>query len=111
MQPLTHFRYARQALKRGSHFEWMVDIIIHLREDLLLTEQLPHTCAPSKNQIRRWVQEHYYSELSELSWHQAVRSLLLRIRSRSLIISNMNSQFTVLAMQHLQRSSSSNTWH
>lgn len=111
MQPLTQFRYARQAIKRGSHFEWMVDIIMHLREDLLLTEQLSPECAPKRIQIRRWVQDHYYPELSELSWYQAVMSLLLRMRSQSLTISNRNAQFTHLAVKHLQSTSQTETWH
>lgn len=111
MQPLTQSRYARQAIKRGSHFEWMVDIIMHLREDLLLTEQLSPDCAPGRRQIRRWVQDHYYPELSELSWYQAVMSLLLRIRSRSLTINNRNAHFTGLAIKHLQGTSNAETWH
>lgn len=66
----------RNAISGGV--QWFTDIICHLRDDLAvdnLSLSLPHN-----GDIQNWVAESFYPGLLELTWEEAVLSLLSRMQ-------------------------------
>lgn len=67
---------SRTAISGGV--QWFADIICHLRDDLAVHN--PTQALPQTGDIRTWVAESYYPGLLELTWEEAVLSLLSRMQ-------------------------------
>lgn len=68
----------QQRSSTGLNLRWLADIICHLRDDLAdenSASDLPHNA-----DIFAWVEESYYPGLQQLTWEEAVLSLLNRMQ-------------------------------
>jgi hypothetical protein len=87
--------------------QWFTEIICHLRDDLA-TDNLVQAL-PQNGDIRNWVTESFYPGLAELTWEEAVLSLLSRMQHYG---SRLQTEFAEIAMQQLQRATrNSQIWH
>ena len=102
--PLTRTR--RQAPSGGV--QWLADIICHLRDDLALDN--PTQALPQNGDIQCWVAESYYPGLLELTWEEAILSLLSRMQ-RTSDLQPRKTGFAEVAMSQLRRATqSSQIW-
>lgn len=62
----------------GLNLQWLAGIICHLRDDLA-KKPAAHPL-PQNAEILTWVEETYYPGLHELTWEEAVLSLLSRMQ-------------------------------
>lgn len=97
--------------------QWFTDIICHLRDDLAvdnLSLSLPHN-----GDIQNWVAESFYPGLLELTWEEAVLSLLSRmqhggsrVQHGGTRIQPHKTDFAEIAMAQLRRATrNSQIWH
>ncbi len=87
-----------------AHSQWMADIILHLRDDLILRDPLLAAQMPQAKDIKRWVLACYYPALADLEWPQAVFSLLQRLRVKSGINRTDRKVFATNALNQLRQS-------
>lgn len=86
----------------GLNVQWLADIICHLRDDL--ETERPDQTLPRNCDIYTWVQESYYPGLLELTWEEAVLSLLSRMqRSISGAAPIRKVDFAEIALAQLRR--------
>lgn len=90
---------SRTAISGGMH--WLADIICHLRDDL--AEDNPAQALPPNGDIRTWVVESYYPGLLELTWEEAVLSLLHRMQHSGSRLHPRKIDFAEIAMAQLRR--------
>ncbi|MBC6906621.1 hypothetical protein DWB84_14300 [Saccharophagus sp. K07] len=79
----------------------LIDILCHLRDDLALEN--PRGPLPQDGQIQKWVQEFYYPGLLELTWEEAVTSLLFRMQHCAAGWQQSKTYFTDLALSQLRK--------
>lgn len=89
----------RNALGGGP--QWFADIICHLRDDLAADN--PRQPLPHNGDIQVWVEEIYYPGLLELTWEEAVLSLLSRMQRASARRQPRKTEFAEIAMAQLRR--------
>jgi hypothetical protein len=90
---------SRTAISGGV--QWFADIICHLRDDLA-ADNPAHTL-PQNGDIRTWVAESYYPGLMELTWEEAVLSLLSRMQHCGARLQPRKIDFAEIAMAQLRR--------
>ncbi len=90
---------SRTAISGGV--QWFADIICHLRDDLAV--DYPAQALPQNGDIRIWVAESYYPELLELTWEEAVLSLLYRMQHCTSRLHPRKIDFAEIAMAQLRR--------
>jgi len=89
----------RAAFGGGAH--WFADIICHLRDDLAADN--PRQPLPHNGDIQVWVEEIYYPGLLELTWEEAVLSLLSRMQRAGPRRQPRKTDFAEIAMAQLRR--------
>lgn len=93
---------SRQRAIARPNLQWLADIICHLRDDL--ADEEAERDLPSDTAILTWVQDTYYPGLLELTWEEAVLSLLHRLqRARSGSALSQKTEFAGLALAQLRR--------
>lgn len=90
---------SRTAISGGV--QWFADIICHLRDDLAVHN--PAQALPQNGDIRTWVAESYYPGLLELTWEEAVLSLLSRMQHCGSRLHPRKIDFAEIAMAQLRR--------
>lgn len=95
IQPVSY----RKALSGGA--QWLTDIICHLRDDLAM--DYPARSLPQNGDIQCWVAESYYPGLMELTWEEAILSLLLRMQRCTSGLQPRRTDFAEVAMTQLRR--------
>jgi|GEM_PF-6688679 len=77
MIEITAINPASRASPNCLNVQWLTDIICHLRDDLAAEQEQD---LPPDADIVAWVQQAYYPGLLELTWEEAVLSLLHRMQ-------------------------------
>lgn len=85
--------------------QWLTDIICHLRDDL--AAEYPAQALPPNGDIQCWVAESYYPGLLELTWEEAVLSLLSRMQRCTSGLQPRRTEFAEVAMTQLRRATQS----
>ena len=89
--------------------QWLTDIICHLRDDLAIDN--PVQTLPQNSDIQCWVAESYYPGLLDLTWEEAVLSLLSRMQRHTPKLQPRKIDFAEIAMMQLRRATqSSQIW-
>ncbi len=89
--------------------QWLADIICHLRDDLAVGN--PVGVWPQNGDIQGWVAESFYPGLLELTWEEAIHSLLTRMQKSTPRQQSRKADFAEEAMTQLHRATqSSQIW-
>lgn len=100
-------RLSSRTLSGGA--QWLADIICHLRDDLAIDN--PAQTLPQNGDIQCWVAESYYPGLLELTWEEAILSLLSRMQRCTSGLQPRKTDFAGVAMTQLRRATqSSQIW-
>jgi hypothetical protein len=98
---------SRKPLSGGA--QWLTDIICHLRDDVAIDN--PAQALPQNGDIQSWVAESYYPGLQELTWEEAILSLLSRMQRCTSGRQPCKTDFAEAAMIQLKRATqSSQIW-
>jgi len=84
-----------------SGIQWLTEIICHLRDDLAIDD--PRRQLPPDGDICGWVKESFYPGLLDLTWEEAVLSLLSRMRRRSAGWPSSKINFASIALAQLRK--------
>lgn len=98
MIEITAINPASRASPNCLNVQWLTDIICHLRDDLAAEQDLP----PDAD-IVAWVQQAYYPGLLELTWEEAVLSLLHRMQHAPTGARKRRTDFASTALAQLRR--------
>jgi hypothetical protein len=91
----------------SPNLQWLADIICHLRDDL--AEDQAVEGLPQNAEIFAWVQETYYPGLHDLTWEEAVLSLLYRMQHSRSSRQSQKTDFASEAMVQLRRATRNST--